>query len=321
MTTREFGQGGLAASLIIAAAMSAAAALTAPANPPAGVAGLCLPSPNTWLPGSLLSWGINLLLLLGLSFGLSFANKTHGFITGSGTLLAAFFALMTASNPWMDHGLNSSLILAAANLWCLSTAFSNFKNGNATQGVFLIATVLSAGSMIEYAFAFMVPVFIAICVLLKCLRFKEFLAMLMGLVAPYWVALGFGLVAPEDFHLPELSNLFEANGPGVGTLIVLINAAMTAFLGFILALNNMVKLYAGNSRRRLINLAFNLLGICCVILAVIDFNNITTYLATVYMVAAVQVANLFALHHIRKSHIWILLLMALYVALFLLAVI
>ena len=35
----------------------------------------------------------------------------------------------------------------------------------------------------------------------KVLRIKETVAYIMGLVAPYWVALGFGLVSFSDFNV------------------------------------------------------------------------------------------------------------------------
>ncbi len=317
MVSKTVDIGGLLLVIVLACAMSAFVFYFDSPQHLQGELGLCLPSPNEWQLIPLASWIINLCLMVGISVILYSFNKTYNFINSPDMVLPAAFIIMTASCPWVSGMLNSSMLLAIVNLICMFVLFGRFKSENATQQVFVVATLLSIGSMFQYAFVFMVPVFILICLLLKCFRFKEFMAMLMGLAAPYWIGLGFGILKFDEFYLPTLTNLFNGFTTGEDLFIGLLNVGLTALLALMLALNCAVKLYAGNSQRRLYNNALNILGLGCVACICCDFNNLTTYLVTLYMIAAVQIANLFALWNIRNSKIVLGIIMAVYVAFFL----
>ena len=315
------GPGVYVIALILAIGMSAVAFFTGSHAQLTGDMGICLPSPNMWDLLPLASWIINLALAVAISLALYLFNKNLSFSPGSSFLLMGAFILMTASNPWISERLTSSMLMASANLWCLWIMFANFNERNATQGVFLTATILSLGSMFQYAFVFMIPVYMIIGIFLKCFRIKELLAMLMGLAAPYWVGIGMGLIPLEAFHMPTFTNLFEGFATKTGLLAGLLNLGLTALLALLLGLNNTVKLFAGNSRRRLMNSSLNLMGVSCAAMMVIDFNNLTAYMATFYMMAAVQVANVFGLWNVKRWEIWLWIGAATYVGFFIGAVV
>ncbi len=318
MRYKTVGIGGYLFAIVLACAMSAFTFIHGSEQRLLGELGLCLPSPNEWQILPLASWIINLILLLVAGIMLYFFNKTYNFVSSPDMLLPSGFLVMTASIPWINAELTSSMILVVVNLICLMVLFGQYKSRNATQQIFSVATLLSIGSMVQYAFVFMIPLYTLIAVILKCFRFKEFLAMLMGLAAPYWVALGFGLIKPEQFSLPTLTNLFDGFTTGEDLLFGLLNVGLTILLSLMISLNCAVKLYAGNSRRRLYNNAINILGLGCVACICCDFSNLTAYLATVYMISAVQIANVFALWNVRKSKSIIFGVMLAYVAFYLL---
>lgn len=313
MRSKTIDIGGFLVAVVLACAMSALTFFSGSSPLLEGELGICLPSPNRWQMLPLVSWLLNICLILGISITLSVMNKTYTFINSPDMLLPAAFLVMAAASPWISGLLTSSTILATVNIVCLVLLFGCFKSRNATQEIFIIATSLSIGSMFQYAFVFMVPVYIVIAIILKCFRFKEFLALLMGLIAPYWIGVGMGILRIDEFSLPTLTNLFDGFTTGRDLLIGLINCGFTVLLSLMISLNCAVKLYAGNSRRRLYNNAINILGLGCVACMICDFNNLPTYLETLYLVAAVQIANLFALWNIRKSDSLIFLLMLIYV--------
>ena len=125
-------------------------------------AGLCLPSPGAWDIMPPLSWAINLLLLLGITRLNLYPQqelrvcswKRHD---SSGTSGRDVVFLPLGGG---DSG--SSTILLAANTAILSIAFTCFKQRNATRELFAIATILSLGTMVQYAFIFMIPAYIAL---------------------------------------------------------------------------------------------------------------------------------------------------------------
>lgn len=308
-------------AVILTLAMSATAFFTSPMPAITGKMGLCLPSPNEWMIPEVVSWAINLTLLLATAVALYFSNKSHTFVPGSGGFISAIFLVAAASNPWISGVLTSSIILAACNLACLTILFFCYRQQNATQEIFVVATILSLGSMIQYAFILMIPAYIIVAILMKCFRFKEFLALLMGLAAPYWVGIGLGIIPLGNFAMPTLSNLFTGDAATLELFIVMVNIGVTAVASCLLGLNNLVKLYAGNPKRRLLNLAAATVGIFCLLGIIFDYTNMTAYMGTIYMIGAVQLANLFALWHIRREQIWALVVMAIYVGFFLAATI
>lgn len=282
--------------------------------------GVCLPSPNLWPIPDLWSWGINLLLILGCGIALHFFNKSYSVIQTADMGLPSMFLVLTSTNPWADGPLGSSSLMVAINLLCLSTIFSCYKARNATQEIFIVATMLSLGSMFQYAFIFFMPGYILIALMMKCFHLRELFSFLMGICAPYWIAVGMGLVPIDSFHLPQFSNLFDSMASANDRLVGGISIGLTALLAILMALNNAVKLYAGNTQRRLYNNAIAVIGLICVAGIVVDFNNLPTYLASFYLTAAVQIANTFALWNIRKPNLWLGIFTLIYVILFLIMI-
>lgn len=308
------GKEGMTLAVIASIAMASVAFFAEATRPLAGDMGFCLPSPNQWGISPTGGWVINLCLLLATTVTLYFVNKQHTFVQGSDTVLTGMFLIMSASNLWVSGMLTSSTIMALANLLCLWILFTCYRKRNATQEIFVIATILSIGSMIQYAFIFMIPVYLIGAIMMKCFRFKVLVAFTMGLAAPYWVGIGLGILPLESFSIPSFTNLFDGYESKSGLFFGLLNVAVTVITGFILALNNGVKLYAGNTQRRLNNMVINVLGVVAVISMLIDFNNMVAYMATIYMITAVQFANLFALWNIHRGWLWVLSISLLYVA-------
>jgi hypothetical protein len=312
------GSGGLTIAAIAAVAMSLCAFLMGGTHPMEGTAGICLPSVNAWNILPIASWIINLLLILGCSFALEMLNKEYNFVPGDNTLLPASFLILVAAMPWISGMLTSSMILALANVICLAALFSSFRSNNATQTFFLIATILSFGSMIEYAFIFMIPVYIISGIMLKCFRIKEFLATGMGLIAPYWIGVGLGLIPFEAFSLPTFTNLFENFETKTEPYFAIVSIAIIVLITLIMSLQNIVRLYAGNSRRRLFTMSINILGIVCIICMIIDYNNIMAYIASSYIVTAVTVSDFFSLRRLRWVRTTLLILLLIFIADFIL---
>ena len=282
--------------------------------------GVCLPSPNLWPIPELWSWGLNLALILGTGIALHFFNKAFSVIQTADMVLPSMFLILTVSNPWADGMLGSSSLMVAINLLCMSTIFTCYKSNNATQEIFVVATMLSLGSMFQYGFIFLMPGYILIAIMMKCFHIRELVSFIMGICAPYWIAIGMGIVPLDSFHFPEFTSLFNSFSSKGDILVGGISIGLTALVAILMALNNAVKLYAGNTQRRLYNNAIAVIGLVCAAGIAVDFNNLTTYLASFYLAEAVQIANTFALWNIRKATLWLGIITAIYVILFLIMV-
>ncbi len=306
------GKEGMTLAAIVSLTMAAVAFFVDTPNMLIGSTGICLPAPSGWGLPPLLGWTLNLILLATTTIALYFVNKEFTIVQGSDTVLMGMFVIMATSNTGISGMLTSSTLMALANLISLVVLFGCYRKRNTSQELFAIATILSLGSMIQYAFIFMMPVYLIGAIMLKCFNFKGFVAFLMGIVAPYWICVGLGIVPLSQFTLPTFTNLFDGYASKSGLFFGMLNVAVTVVIGLILALNNMVKLYAGNTQRRLYNMVINLLGLVSALCMLIDFNNMVAYMTTIYMITAVQLGNLFALWNIRKGWIWVSGLSAIY---------
>lgn len=298
---KGIGKGGMILCVFAMLGMCALSFFLGPDHHISGELGICLPSPNLWHINPVSSWIINTVLLGGCAAAGFFLNRTYNFIRSTHPVLTSLFLVLAASNPWITGYLCASTLLCVVNLLCMSIMFRTFKSDNATQEMFVIGTFISVGSMCQYAFLPMAVAYFCSSIVMKVCRIKECLAFIMGLIAPYWVGIGLGLIPLEWIKIPQITILFDDYGAVADRFLIILSVGIAIFCGFMLGLNNSIKLYAGNSRVNAMNLTINFVGIVCVVCAIVDFSNIMAYLATLYFVVAVQVANLCALWNIRRE--------------------
>lgn len=318
MRSRVTGTGGFVLAIILACAMSAVEFFIGAPQPLPGEFGICLPSPNLWGINSVASWLVNLTLIIVLGIALQLFNKTYNFISSNDTVLPAAFIFLCGANTWIDGLLSSSLILMGANLICLNLMFRSYRSQKGMQQMFIVGSVLALGSMFQYAFIFFIPAYLLIAVTIKCLNLKSLIAFVLGIIAPFWVGIGLGLIPLDRFAMPSFTNIFGNLVTDTSIFIGLLNCAITVVITLILALYNAVKLYAGNTRRRLFNNSIIILGLFSTLCILFDMDNISAYLATIYMVMSVQLADLFALHNVRHPHGLVSFIVILYLASFVL---
>lgn len=303
MRQKAVGKPGFTIAIALAVAFCVISYFFWPYPRLAGRFGVCLPSPNEWTVNPQASWMINSILMIGCGIALAFLNRAYSFVKSTDYVLSSSFIVLATSNPWLTTYLNTSTILVTINLICLMIMFATYKKRNATQEVFSVATLLSLGSMIQYSFLAMIPAYIGVAAVMKCLKGKESVAFILGLAAPYWVGIGLGLVPIDSFRLPEFSNLFEEYTNKTDLFMEILNVGSIAVVSILLGLNNAVKLYAGNSQIRAMNNAVNIVAGMAMLAMMFDFRNLPAYMATLYLGAAVQLGNLMALFNIRKG--WI----------------
>lgn len=313
---KGLGKWGLVLCTLVMLAMCAVSFLLRPDRRISGSLGLCLPSPNLWDINPVSSWIINTVLIGGCAAAGFFLNRSYNFIRSTHPVLSAMFLVLAASNPWITAYLCSSTLLCVINLLCMSIMFRTFRSNNATQEMFVIATFISVGSMFQYAFLPMIVAYIGAAIVMKVFRFKEFLAMLMGLVAPYWVGIGLGLIPLEWFSMPQITNLFDDYARASDLLLLIISVGIAIFCGFVLGVNNSIKLYAGNSHVNAMNLTITFVGTVCAICVVIDFSNMMAYIATLYFTLSVQVANVCALWNVRRERLFVAIPAIIYIGFF-----
>lgn len=308
------GPGSMIVGAVAAIMMIAATVFLMPSLSPNAELGLCITLPAQPFP-HLIGCGINT-ILIALAIFLAFIfNKKHSFVRSTEAVLPTAMAVILTSNPVNTSYLGTPIVMLIVNLVCLDIMMKAYNAENATTSMFAVATYLSVGSMVQYAFLALFFVYPIIALMTKVLRLKEFVAYLMGLIAPYWVALGFGLISFSDFRMPHfLANLPNADGNYL--LMIFISLCTLALVGLMMMLNNAMLIYAGNMKVRTFNNMINLLGFSCGLLMIVDFDNFGAYVSSFCFAVSVQISNFFAMRRIPQSPIWFWGLLSLFMALF-----
>ncbi len=301
--------GGIAALLMIAAT-----ALFMPSLSPEAEFGICFSIPSH-IFSPLIECAVNAGLIIFALILAFLINKKHSFIRSTEPILPTTMAVILASNPVNTSYLGSPLVMLIVNLLCLDIIMKAYNSENATTSMFAVATYLSLGSMVQYAFLPLMIVYPIMAIMAKIFRVKEIVAFLMGLVAPYWVGIGLGLISFSDFRLPQfLVNLPNADGNYL--ILVFASLGTLALTGLILSLNNAMLIYAGNMRVRTFNNMINLLGFACAIFMIIDFDNFGAYASSFCFAVSVQISNFFVMRRIPQSPVWFWGLLSLFIAFF-----
>lgn len=262
--------------------------------------GIALPSPNQW--NFLPIWGeaINIGAFGLCALSLYLLNKQYSLIRTGQPLGAAFFLPLYCANPTISAHLTAAPIVGLLCILIFDALFHAYRQRNATKSMFFVATCLAVGSMIEYA---MIPFIVAACIgaaIMGVMRIKEFLAIGLGLVAPYWVVIGLGIINPMSLNIPHPATIFTTT-PDARTFLLLGIASVLALAGAILSLYNGMILYAGNTRVRRSILTVNTFGVTAFAAMWLDLANISAYLGVFYLWIALQLANFFTLRELQRG--------------------
>lgn len=316
------GKTGVVLAALVAFAMCVLSLIFHPVTIKPVQYGICLPSPDTWnFFNPVGEWVINTFLIGCGAVLLFLVNKTYNFIRTTEPALVALFLIMASSGPWFTESLNASVLLCLANIVCMGIIFDSYDAKNATQEMFILGVVVGFGSMVQYAFLPMAPVYLVWALFMKVLRIKETLAFVIGILCPYWIVLGSGWIHFSDLHYPSLNPLFSIQDDPSEFFILLAGIAVAAVMGFIVTFVNFIKQYAGNSRVNAMNMCIYALGAASVGCILVDFDNMHAYVTTLYMACAVQLANICALWNPKMPWMVTLFPSLCYVAIFICALI
>lgn len=288
------------------------------ASVPAGDLGICLPSPNTWHIPRFFGWLIGCGLIAVSALLMSTLDKETNLIPESHGEATAAFLLLVACNGLTTFNLSTSTLLLFCNAVSLFILLNTYEERNASRQFFIIASLASIGSMFQYAFVFMLPVYVIGGIIMKSFHIREFIAFVMGIIAPYWIVLGMGIIAPAALHVPDTLGIFKASAIDSDILYTLIATGLMSLIGFMLTLYNGVKLWTRNSRLRCMHLTINVMGYVAVLAVIFDFNNFVAYFGTIALWVAVKTASMISFYEIRRPQIVIGVLFILFFPLYIL---
>lgn len=269
-------------ALVVMTFLSADTAMPVIAGAPGH--GTCFPSLSTLTADDVsLSHWINLALIVGAALYSVFLTKHYNFVPADNLLFATSLLLMFAASPWVNCRLNDGVVMLWAVLICLHVLFSLYGRRNYSEGIFLIFSLLSWGSMVQYAFFLLMPVFLIGAVFLRAVRIREIVAMILGVAAPYWIVLATGLVKLSELQAPSFTFISLVAGSPIEVFRLMLTVGITTML-FLFAL--VVNLTHHGSAGVMVRARWSflqLLGFASVVFILVDFGDMVAYLPVLFL--------------------------------------
>lgn len=269
---------------------------------PEGNFGLYLPSPNLWpienLQGSILS----VILIFISAFCVYFFNKHFSIIKTAQPIWASIFLPLCCGNLMLTGSFSQStpcFLLIFCAIWFL---LSSYKEPNATRKIFSATTFLSVGSLFEYSFVIFIPALFIGMAEMKVFRIREITAGILGLLTPYWIAFGLGLLNPLNINIPLPKPLFMQEIPANMFVVTLVSGILL-LTALLLTLNNGIKLYAGNAQLRNYVNIINIFGISAAAGMILDFSNIMAYMMIFNLWVTLQLGIIHTIWNMKKGYI------------------
>lgn len=260
--------------------------------------GICFSSPEQWISSPAQSGTLNLIALFLAAGAIYLINRTFGVIISSTPLMASIFLPLCCGNIFIAGRLNSATICLIPALASIATLYNVYNARNATRSVFMAATWVSIGSMFNQGMILAAIALIPAVAEMKIGRFKEYLALLLGYISPYWIVLGLGIASPGRLRFTMPQPVFMSV-PDAAMMTMTIFAGILLLAVTLISLSNAIKLYAGNTRIRNLNNVINFFGIAAGVGMIFDYSNIIAYLGIFNLWGALQIANLLLMSQLR----------------------
>ena len=158
-------------------------------------------------------------------------------------------------------------------------------------------------------------VFLMGCAQMQVFNGRTLVAALIGVVTPWWIMLGFGIITPADIHLPSFAGVFTLIDFS-DTFMLLSTVGLTALLIVLSLVLNVFRTIAYNARARAVNGVFTVLSLVTLLACCVDYHNLISYIPLLNFCAALQVSHYFATHRAEKSCFAILPVMVAYIAIY-----
>lgn len=304
----------LSAVMLIVAAAAALVMGVAPAS--SAESGMFFPLQGRFFEPGPESAAVNVLCLLVTGIIILALNKVFTFVRSTTHLFASAFFWLQVANPQGLVSLNPGTLLCLVSSMAMLPLFASFQDRHAQRSIFLVFALIAAGSMFHYGFVVLAITFFLGFMNMGVLNLKGMLAMLFGLITPFWIVLGLGLVTPADFHVPQINGIWHLAGMNETTLPLAV-AAVTAVLGIVLAALNMTVIMNYRMQTRVYN-AFLVITLAVTVVAMcVNYLDVTVFLPLLGLMVAVQMAHAHTLRATRPyRYVFVILFMASCIAFF-----
>lgn len=276
--------------------------------------GFALLSANEWISGpganALSSLVANALVVAGMAL----CGKLYNVLRTMTMLPVSLFLALQIATPDLFLLFYTGTVLCVLVPACQLLLYSCYRAPDRTRRVFLIFTLLSLASATQYCYLVYIPVFLLGCAQMRIFNGRTLVAAMLGIVTPWWILFGFGIISPEDMHMPDFVSIFSEIDFN-DTLLLLGTLALTVLLAIASFVLNVLKTIAYNARIRAYSGFFAILTLATVIAMCADYRNIISYVPLLNYCAAYQIAHYFTAHRADRSYVAVLSVVGVYIVL------
>lgn len=277
--------------------------------------GTLFPSPNEWIADPFISMWVNLGLVLAVMSMMIFINKTYNIPRTITLIYAYFFIVLQTATPEISAQLCSGSVMSFIIVGVMMVMFSTFDLPSSRRRVFFSFFLISGAVTVQYGFAVYLPVFLIACAQMRILTLRTVLAALLGIITPWWILFGAGVISPYDVHIPHSINFIDA-AITLDTIIIVVTISLTVLLALTAYILSLLKLITYNARTRACNGLLSLVTVATVFAMAVDFTNFITYLTLLNCCTAFFLGHVFVIRNHQISWIFIAAITALYYAIY-----
>lgn len=272
-------------------------------------------SPDRWIAGSGLSFAINILIYAASAVALSFFCNNYNPFRLSSSVSATLFLVFILGIPSVIERFYSGTYILGIVVLCIILTLSEYQDKSKMRRVFLTFFILSTASLADYTILLYVPVFILGTAQMRIFSGRTIVAILLGLITPFWILGGFGVLNDITLRLPQMESIFKSfSSQEVVPFIVA--GVIIFFFSVLLLMANFIKLVGYNARIRSANGLMTVTLFATLVYTVIDYSNLPTYLPLMMWGAAFQAGHLIMSRNGQRTYLAVAGIVLLFLYLF-----
>ena len=170
-----------------------------------------------------------------------------------------------------------------------------------------MALIISAVSFVDAHILYILPLLVVGLLQMQAATLRTFAAMFVGLLTPYWIVCGLGIVELSQLDFTTLAIPLQI--PSVG--LEMIPVGVVLLMGFMTGVGNLYSAFNEKIYTRATNGFINLLSTYTALLLIIDNAHYMQYIPTLIGCVALQASYFFSAHTKRASTITLITLVVL----------
>lgn len=262
---------------------------------------------GAFIDNAFLSMAANVAGVILIGLLLQLLNKLYNFIKSLTFIGASSFFLLELGLPLTGSVLSTGTIMCLMLVLGSLLLLGIYENKNAQRPIFLMMCVLACFAMFNWAAVVLIIAFFLGFAYMRAMNWKSFLAALIGIVTPFWIVMGLGVVSPLDFKPIEINGVW--NTLEIGQVRAMVAwVVFVVVLAVVLSVINLLHIYNYRLQLRVYNAFFLLVTVLAIAGICVDYRDMIIFIPMLNLCLAVQIAHAFTIGKFSKRYVFIFLL-------------